>query len=155
MKVWSLGWEDPLEKEMATHSSIFAWNVPIYGVAEELDTTGQLNNNFWCLLLWLRFYFLIFFFWNFEAIKRMLEDLPGSPVVKTLAIPPQRVQVGPLVEELRSYRPLAQPQKKECWTTESHGSLIYLLVSWKASRFRGQCQFLASRRETLLYQLVT
>ena len=22
--VWSLGWEDPLEKEMATHSSIFA-----------------------------------------------------------------------------------------------------------------------------------
>ena len=23
--VWSLSWEDPLEKEMATHSSIFAW----------------------------------------------------------------------------------------------------------------------------------
>ena len=23
--VQSLGWEDPLEKEMATHSSIFAW----------------------------------------------------------------------------------------------------------------------------------
>ena len=26
--VWSLGWEDPLEKEMATHSSIFAWRLP-------------------------------------------------------------------------------------------------------------------------------
>ena len=24
-QVQSLGWEDPLEKEMATHSSIFAW----------------------------------------------------------------------------------------------------------------------------------
>ena len=24
MWVWSLGWEDPLEEEMATHSSIFA-----------------------------------------------------------------------------------------------------------------------------------
>ena len=24
----SLGWEDPLEKEMATHSSILAWEVP-------------------------------------------------------------------------------------------------------------------------------
>ena len=24
-QVRSLGWEDPLEKEMATHSSIFAW----------------------------------------------------------------------------------------------------------------------------------
>ena len=28
MRVWSLGWEDPLEKEMATHSSILAWEVP-------------------------------------------------------------------------------------------------------------------------------
>ena len=25
-RVLSLGWEDPLEKEMATHSSILAWN---------------------------------------------------------------------------------------------------------------------------------
>ena len=24
----SLGWEDPLEKEMATHSSIIAWEIP-------------------------------------------------------------------------------------------------------------------------------
>ena len=24
-QVWSLGWEDPLEKEMDTHTSIFAW----------------------------------------------------------------------------------------------------------------------------------
>ena len=26
--VWSLGWEDPLEKEMAVHSSILAWKIP-------------------------------------------------------------------------------------------------------------------------------
>ena len=26
--VQSLGWEDPLEKEMATHSSILAWEIP-------------------------------------------------------------------------------------------------------------------------------
>ena len=26
--VQSLGWEDPLEKEMATHSGIFAWEIP-------------------------------------------------------------------------------------------------------------------------------
>ena len=24
----SLGWEDPLEEEMATHSSILAWKIP-------------------------------------------------------------------------------------------------------------------------------
>ena len=27
-QVWSLGWEDPLEKEMATHSSIIALKIP-------------------------------------------------------------------------------------------------------------------------------
>ena len=27
-RVWSLGWEDPLEKKMATHSSILAWRIP-------------------------------------------------------------------------------------------------------------------------------
>ena len=44
--VQSLGREDPLEKEMATHSSILAWKIPwteepgeLLWVAEESDTT--------------------------------------------------------------------------------------------------------------------
>ena len=41
-QVWSLGWEDPLEEEMATHSSILTfknpmdrgtWRVTVHGVA--------------------------------------------------------------------------------------------------------------------------
>ena len=28
LQVQSLGWEDPLEKETATHSSILAWRIP-------------------------------------------------------------------------------------------------------------------------------
>ena len=32
-QVQSLGWEEPLEEEMATHSSILAWKIPW---AEEL-----------------------------------------------------------------------------------------------------------------------
>ena len=28
IQVWSLGWEDPLEKEMAIHSSILIWKIP-------------------------------------------------------------------------------------------------------------------------------
>ena len=48
--VQSLGWEDPLEKEMATHSSTLAWRIPwteslvsysSWG-GKELDTTEQL-----------------------------------------------------------------------------------------------------------------
>ena len=32
-RVQSLGWEDPLEKEMATHSSTLAWKNPMDGGA--------------------------------------------------------------------------------------------------------------------------
>ena len=43
-----LGWEDPLEKEMATYPSILAWEIPwteksggltVHGVAKESDMT--------------------------------------------------------------------------------------------------------------------
>ena len=27
-QIWSLTWEDPLEKEMTIHSSILAWEIP-------------------------------------------------------------------------------------------------------------------------------
>ena len=27
-QIGSLGWEDPLEEEMATHSSVLAWKIP-------------------------------------------------------------------------------------------------------------------------------
>ena len=41
-----LGWEDPLKKGMATHSSILAWRIPcqstVHGVTE-LDITEQLT----------------------------------------------------------------------------------------------------------------
>ena len=48
-----LGWEDTLEKEMATHSSILAWRIPwteepgrLQSMgSQELDTTYQLNTS--------------------------------------------------------------------------------------------------------------
>ena len=40
--VWSLGQEDPLEKEMATHSSILAWK---FWVPKESSMIEQFNNN--------------------------------------------------------------------------------------------------------------
>ena len=50
--VRSLGWGDPLEKEMATNSSMLAWEIPWTEVpgglqsmgSQELDTTEQLNH---------------------------------------------------------------------------------------------------------------
>ena len=51
-RVRSLGWEDPLEKEMATHSSSLTWKIPWTEEPgrlhspwghEESDTTEQLH----------------------------------------------------------------------------------------------------------------
>ena len=39
--VRSLGGEDPLEKEMATHSSILAWRIPWTEEAGGLQSTGS------------------------------------------------------------------------------------------------------------------
>ena len=38
--VQSLGWEDPLEKEMATHSSILVWRIPWTEEPGGLQSTG-------------------------------------------------------------------------------------------------------------------
>ena len=49
-KTWvrTLGWEDPLEEGMATHSSILSWRIPmdrgaqwatVFGGHRKLDTT--------------------------------------------------------------------------------------------------------------------
>ena len=39
-QVQSLGWEDPLEKEMAIHSSILAWKIPRTEEPGELQSMG-------------------------------------------------------------------------------------------------------------------
>ena len=39
--VCSLGWEDPLEKEMATHSSNLAWKIPWMEEPDGLQSTGS------------------------------------------------------------------------------------------------------------------
>ena len=40
-RVQSLGCEDPLEKEMATHSSTFAWKIPWTKEPGRLESMGS------------------------------------------------------------------------------------------------------------------
>ena len=40
MWVQALGWEEPLEKEMAPHSKILAWRIPWTEVPGGLPSTG-------------------------------------------------------------------------------------------------------------------
>ena len=41
--VRSLGWEDPLEKEMTTHSSTLAWKIPWTEEPGRLQSMGSLR----------------------------------------------------------------------------------------------------------------
>ena len=50
IRVGSLGWEDPLEKEVATHYSILAWEIPWTEEpsrlqSKELDPSERLNTH--------------------------------------------------------------------------------------------------------------
>ena len=50
-QVRSLGWEDPLEKEMAIHSSTIAWKIPWTEAPGRLQSMGsqsrtRLSNHF-------------------------------------------------------------------------------------------------------------
>ena len=60
MRVPSLVWEDPLEKEMATHSSMLAWDISLaesladhspwgHRVRHDLATKQQQNNSDLCI----------------------------------------------------------------------------------------------------------
>ena len=40
-QVQSLGWKDPLEEEMATHSSILAWRIPWTAEPGGLQSMGS------------------------------------------------------------------------------------------------------------------
>ena len=61
--VWSLGWEDSLEKEMATHSGTLAWKIPWMEKPGRLQSMGLQRVVYdWVTSLFLSF-FLIQYDW--------------------------------------------------------------------------------------------
>ena len=62
MQVPSLGLEDPLEKEMATHSSILAWRIPWTEEPDGLQSIGwQRVGQDWSSLAAAELKFLVLF----------------------------------------------------------------------------------------------
>ena len=63
-----LGWEDPLEEGMATHSSIVAWRIPMDRVGyspwgrTESDMTERLSSSTWPRV----WYILVYVLWTLE-----------------------------------------------------------------------------------------
>ena len=57
--VRSLGWEDPLEKEMATYSSTLAWKIPWTEEPGRLQSMGSLR-----VVLYSRSLLIIYFIYS-------------------------------------------------------------------------------------------
>ena len=68
--VQSLGWEDPLKRGKATHSSILAWRILVHGVAK---------SQILLLSLVVAIYLGFFFFLVLLMACRILVPLPGTP----------------------------------------------------------------------------
>ena len=73
-QVWSLGQEDPLEKEMATHSSIIAWRSPWMEEPGGYSPQGRKESD---MTEWLLFH-------SFFLNKKKIGDFPGGLVVQIL-----------------------------------------------------------------------
>ena len=68
--VQSLGWEDFLEKEMETHSSILAWKIPWM---EELVSYSPWGHNESDMTEWLHFtHYILYIFFSIMAYHRVL-----------------------------------------------------------------------------------
>ena len=79
--VWSLGGEDPLEKEMATHSSILAWKTPWMekpGGLQSMESQRVVHD--WVTSLSLYMHLRVFFFFFKEVLYKIT-----SPKQKMLA----------------------------------------------------------------------
>ena len=75
-QVWSLGREDTLEKEMATHSSILAWRIPWTEELGRVQSTGsQRVRHDWVTSLSLSPISIIFQ-WA-SLVAQMVENLPA------------------------------------------------------------------------------
>ena len=67
--VRSLGWEDPLEKEMASHSSILAWKIPWM---EEPGGLQSMESQSWTQLMTSLSYINIYLIYIYNVQKYLL-----------------------------------------------------------------------------------
>ena len=70
--IWSLGWEDPLEKSMANHSSILAWRIPWTEETGGLQSLGSER---------------VRHYWMTNAFTFTCTSSSPSPVLPTLSLP--------------------------------------------------------------------
>ena len=74
--VWYLGWEDPLEKKMATPSSVLAWRIPWTEEPGRLQSTGsQRVKHEWATSLSLS----LVRFWDTNSLWELQSEVVCTP----------------------------------------------------------------------------
>ena len=131
----SLGWEDPLEKEMATHSSTLVWKIPLTEEPGRLQSVGsQRVRHDWAtsLLLFRESWLMLMFDW-FKLCSGLTLILAhcfsGSlQMASDIAHPPGKIWTKSqilllMVHELASYWLLLRRNSSDTMK----GQLVYLL----------------------------
>ena len=120
--VQSLGWEDPLEKGMSTHSSILAWRIPWTEEPGRLQSMGsQRVGHNWATNTFHHER-------NYHIIHRWLPQVSSSPKLKLLAtallhdfsrtkVPWAEIRPRPRQRKLEI---LATRPHSMCWVTWPH-----------------------------------
>ena len=117
-QVWYLGQEDPLEKEMAPHSSTLAWKIPWTEEPGRLQSTGsQRVGHDWATSL------------SFFLSLYYKEGFPGGSLVKNPpanaedagSIPRLGRSPGEGNGNLLQYSCLGNPMDRGAWRATTHG----------------------------------
>ena len=126
-RVWSLGWEDSLKKEMVPHSSILSWTIPWTEKPGRLQSTGsQRVGQDWATNT-LAFYLAVFYRW--ESLNNVAVAKPGQ-----FTLPPGHISLvttEPLWVTM--FSPVEPDRVQRAWGQE-HASEIAIKVNVSCTR---------------------
>ena len=149
MQVWFLGWDDPLEEGMATHSSILAWRIPWTVEPGRLQSIGlqRIRHNWSDLAcvhlrggkyIVLLFEFIFLQLWA-SLVAKMVKNLPATqktwiwsldrkdPLEKSMVIHSSILAWRiPRTEEPGGLQSMGSPSQSD-WATNTF-TFLYLLL---------------------------